>query len=239
MAVTLTSSPHGYFLVDSTAVPKGMVRARAIGTNYVMLVDVSSNRVIMNKTEYVDITNGDTSAAFASQAAVMTWVKNNCYASQGRRTSSASFTRPVDTTAYAAKDVVSNSTSAPTVMTFSDIVATPGTGGVIKKATIFLNDDTIAKSFKLHLYHTAPTAQNDNGAFALAYADRTKYIGSVTFSATAADGTGSAVFVKTDVSLEFVTASSATAIYGILTAAEAITPSSAMQFTIELTADEK
>ena len=46
-----------------------------------------------------------------------------------QRKVTATFTRPANTTAYAAGDVVNDSVSAPTVITFSGCAAAPGLGG--------------------------------------------------------------------------------------------------------------
>lgn len=95
---------------------------------------------------------------------------------------SASFTRPNLTDAYAAGDVISNSTSAPTVLTFANVgqagdeIMILGLRALFKKAATALSIPAGMTTFKLHLYHTAPTAINDNAAWTLPYADADKYI---------------------------------------------------------------
>lgn len=96
--------------------------------------------------------------------------------------SSASKTRPNDTTAYAALDVLAESDSAGTVWTFSNIA--PSTGGtiILYRATLRIDVSAIPSgmgNFRMHLYSTAPTAINDNAAYDLPSGDRAKYVGFV------------------------------------------------------------
>src|SRR5262249_40104921 len=84
---------------------------------------------------------------------------------------SAGFTRPNDTTAYAAGDLVANSTAAGSVVPLRiDLgnVAAVGHGMTrITRARLTKSGTSPTNaSFRIHLYETAPTAQNgDNGAW--------------------------------------------------------------------------
>lgn len=94
--------------------------------------------------------------------------------------SSASKTRPNDTNAYSAGDVLAESTSAGTVWTFTSIA--PSGGGKILITNASLEIDVAAvpsgmTTFRLHLYSTSPTAINDNAAMDLPSGDRAKYLG--------------------------------------------------------------
>ena len=96
--------------------------------------------------------------------------------------SSASKTRPNDTTAYAALDVIAEDASAGTVWTFANIG--PAAGGKILLTRVSLRIDVNAipagmGAFRLHLYNAAPTAINDNAAYNLPSGDRAKYLGYV------------------------------------------------------------
>lgn len=94
--------------------------------------------------------------------------------------SSASKTRPNDTNAYAALDVVCESASAGTVWTFSNIGPTGGGKVIIDQMTLEIDVSAIPSgmgAFRLHLYSTSPTAINDNAAFDLPSGDRAKYLG--------------------------------------------------------------
>lgn len=102
-------------------------------------------------------------------------------------------TRPADTNVYAANDIVSNSTSSPTIITFSDAAAVIGGSGFVNKGRILIDSATalLGTIFRLHLYHTAPTAINDNSPFTLLYANAGNRIGYIDFPALETGGTGS------------------------------------------------
>jgi len=83
------------------------------------------------------------------------------------RTVGAAVTRPADTSAYTAGDVISDSTSAPTLLTFQ------GVGGSARGFTILQSvlcidsaNQATKPDLELWLFDTAPAAQNDNAAFA-------------------------------------------------------------------------
>lgn len=161
--------------------------------------------------------------------------------------STASFTRPSDTTPYDAKDVVSNSTSAPAVMTFSEMAPLQGgKSGYITKARLFTNQSTNTASFRLHLFHTAPTPINDNSPYTLLWANRTSRIGYIDFPACSTEGTGSDAsnaqkgggVSNANLAMPFTCASDSRAIYGVLETLTAFTPASGQLFFVELTADQ-
>lgn len=148
----------------------------------------------------------------------------------------ASFTRPADTTAYAALDVVSNSTTAPTVLTFSSAARANGGSGLILAARHMKNSTTTTgASYRLHLYKVAVTATNDNAQFAMLYANRATRIGFIDFNHVAG-GTGSdcSTALSTILNLPFVCDAAAAALYGVLTVTSAYTPTSGEQHFIEL-----
>jgi hypothetical protein len=163
--------------------------------------------------------------------------------------SSLTLTRPSDTNAYIAKDTVSNSTSAPVVLTFEIIVNIEGASGYITKARLITNQSTNTAKFRLHLYRTSPTAINDNSPFTFLAADTTGRIGIIDFPACQTEGSGSnaaysmftigtlnnASTQSPQGALPFI--SSSTSIFGILETLDAFIPISAQTFFIELTAD--
>jgi hypothetical protein len=149
---------------------------------------------------------------------------------------SASYTRPADTTAYGAGDVVANSTSAATVLTFSNIARGPGLGGVIQHALLI---DSAAQSTKpdleLWLFDTAPTMQNDNAAWNPSDAELEALIGRIdfalgSFKTAGANGATQAA----NISVPFQCTAAVQAIYGVLVVRNAYTPVSAEKFTIRL-----
>ena len=148
--------------------------------------------------------------------------------------STASFTRPADTTAYAAQDVVSNSTTAPTVLTFGNVGRINGGSGLILAAR-HLKSSTVAASYRLHLYRVAPTAINDNAQFALLYANRASRIGFIDFSHLAGGtGSDSTHALATFTNLPFVCDAASASLFGLLVAAAGYTPTSGEQHFIEL-----
>ncbi len=149
---------------------------------------------------------------------------------------SASFTRPADTTAYAAKDAVSNSTSAPTVLTFTNLARINAGSGYITKARLMTDQAANVARFRLHLYHTAPTAINDNAQHAMLWANRANRIGFIDFEAMQTEGTGSdtANALNSTIRLAFVCAAASRTLYGLLETRDAFTPANAQNFFIEL-----
>ena len=155
----------------------------------------------------------------------------------------AEFTRPANTTAYAAKDVISDSTTSPTYMTFSNVVRDKGASGYVVKARIMSDStapSTASAVFKLHLFHTAPTAINDNDPYTMLYANRDKRIGVLTFPAAATEGTGSDschARVSND-TIAFCVDDASNVLYGILETDTAFTPASGQKFYVELIIDQ-
>lgn len=132
----------------------------------------------------------------------------------------ATFARPNDSTAYTAKDAVSNSTSAPSVLTFANVARANGGSGSIVKGRLFIDSATamLGAAFRLHLYHTAPTAINDNSPFTLLYANRDKRVGFIDFPETTTEGTGSdsSASLWVDMPLTFTCAAGDNDLYGLL-----------------------
>lgn len=148
----------------------------------------------------------------------------------------ATFTRPSDTTAYAAQDVVCNSTSSPSLITFVNAGRYPGSSGLIVSARHMKSSTaTTGASYRLHLYRVAPTAINDNAQFAMLYANRVNRIGFIDFTHGIA-GTGSDCTnaLSTFVNLPFLCDAAGSNLFGILTVTAAYTPTSGEQHFIEL-----
>lgn len=94
--------------------------------------------------------------------------------------SSVSKTRPNDTSAYAALDVLSDSASAGSLWRFDGIAPAGGGKIALYRATLRIDVAAIPSgmgNFRLHLYTSQPTILNDNDAFDLPSGDRTKYVG--------------------------------------------------------------
>ena len=147
-----------------------------------------------------------------------------------------SFTRPSDTNAYAAQDVVSNSTSASGVLTFVNAARAIGGSGIIMSARHLKSSATInGATYRLHLYQVAPTAINDNAQFTLLYANRASRIGFIDFShSTGGTGSDSSHALATMQNLPFVCDASLRSLFGILVVTGAPAQTSGEQHFIEL-----
>lgn len=151
---------------------------------------------------------------------------------------SASFTRPADTTAYAANDAIANSTTAPTLLSFANCANTNGGQGYIVKTRLLTNQKTCTARFRLSFYHTAPSPVNDNAPKPTLYANKDKLIGRIDLDPCNTEDTSSdAAFVLSTALLPYVCAAADTSIYCILTTLDAFTPASAQQFYLEITCE--
>lgn len=133
--------------------------------------------------------------------------------------STAQYTRPNDTTAYAAGDALSNSTTAPTALTFNvpfesilnEVLITSS----VKGGTL--------PQFKLWLFDTSPTAVNDNEALALSDAQNDTVIAVIPFgSSTQSSATNNARLEAT--ALQRIIKAKTTSIYGLIEVTNTYTP---------------
>jgi len=145
---------------------------------------------------------------------------------------------------YAAEDVISNSTSAGVVWTFSNVVDRPGTGGYIVYAMILCETTAVAHTPILYLYTSSTTSgetddnkANDNPV----HADAANYVGSITFPAMSDyGGDAQAIVSKSSAGMPvaFNCAAGDTNLYGILVttdgeAGETATDDYIIKLTIE------
>lgn len=156
------------------------------------------------------------------------------------RVISASFTRPNNTDAYTAGDVVCNSTSAPTVMHFEESVRVVGGSGVITKASIldYANQGTKLEC-ELWLFTDDPAAVNDNAAFAPSDAELANLIGVIPIvddyvGLSGSGASGSVVIQSAIVDLPFQAATATSTIYGVLVARNAYTPIAQEPITVRI-----
>ena len=158
----------------------------------------------------------------------------------------ASYTRPADTTAYTPNDVVSNSTTAPVVLTFTNCAAANGGGGHIRN--IILADSAnqaTAPQFTLWLFDTSPAAENDNSAMAISDTENNNVAailplaGAPQIGNTGAGAAGNALLQSSNPSTTpFVCAGGTRNLFGILQAKNAYTPVSGETFQIKLIIDQ-
>lgn len=154
--------------------------AEKLITNVQHYLGTNADRVAMVTTELkVSSTFEETDTTLKYKWNGTAWVEGSDKVSSNHYDTSDTITRPDNTTAYTALDVVGKSVAANLI--FEN--AGPSGGQVIINS-ISLRVDVAALpatmgTFRLHLYNAAPTAIADNAAFNLIAADRAKYLGYV------------------------------------------------------------
>ena len=147
---------------------------------------------------------------------------------------SASQTRPDNTTAYAALDVVGRDPAAN--IEFANVHPTAGGAFVVLGARLRIDVAAIPagmSSFRLHLYDAAPTAIADNAVYNLPSGDRAKYLGVIEISGV--QDIGDTLFAQADeVNFTGKLAAASTTLYGILQTVGAFTPTAQAVKTITL-----
>jgi len=148
----------------------------------------------------------------------------------------ATLTRPSDTTTYTAGDVVANSTSAPVVITFSNMAREAGLGGIIQGACCINNvAQTLKPDLELYLFDQSPTIQNDNAAWAPTDAHMKYCLGMIRFAPGNFNvGSGNGIIRAEPPSLSFKCFTGVKALYGILVVRNAYIPTSAEEFFFRL-----
>jgi hypothetical protein len=161
----------------------------------------------------------------------------------------ASFQRPADVLAYAAGDVISDSTSVAAVLQFPLCARIPGGGGAILRAHIALDVNIAAPpDLELYLFSSAPTDHLDNAALALADADLPKINAVYDLAGSNAkivnagvSPAGALYYISGNAANRhgFVCASGDDSLYALLVTRSALTPVSAMKViaTLELEQD--
>lgn len=156
------------------------------------------------------------------------------------QSAAVTLTRPADMTAYAAKDAVSNSTSAPALNTVSNIAGTNGSGYLVK-VRAFTSQPACTARLRLHIYHTntALAAVADNAQQVVLLANFAKKVGIVDLPAFQPGGTGSdaAHALVADLRLPFKCASGSRNLFFMVETLDAFTPASGQTFHFEFTAD--
>lgn len=157
--------------------------------------------------------------------------------------SRGAITRPTDTNSYAAGDSIADSTSAPTMLTFHHI----GKNGMGRLQQAILVDSANVVAAKLDgelwLFSVAPTAINDNAAFAPTDAELLNLVAVIAFTqgtflvAAATSGAGgNAVNVQGGMDIPFKCKPGSNDLYGMLVARNAYAPVSGEIFTVTLVA---
>ena len=143
-----------------------------------------------------------------------------------------SFTRPNDTTAYAAGDLIANDTTAGSVLGLAITGATlSGNGGSGTITSVLLNKTgTAVAQIRAHFLKTQHAVSNgDNGGLAFTSIDLDNYIGFADINL--ADVATGGVFGQADVSIDYELATGDT-IYCFLEALAAYTPIAVAVMTV-------
>lgn len=147
---------------------------------------------------------------------------------------SATQTRPNNTTAYTAGDVVGQDAAAN--IEFTNVMVAAGDRFVIFNASLRIDVGAIPagmSSFRLHLYNAAPTAITDNLAYNLIAADRAKYLGFITIPAPI--DAGDTLWAQvSDVNFVGKLADASTTLYAVLQTVGAYTPTALTVKTVTL-----
>lgn len=150
------------------------------------------------------------------------------------------FTRPSDTTAYAANDVVSDSTSTTTLQALLLAGRVTGEGGYITGIRVATDKKSITPRIRVHLWNVAgATVAADNAQWKDLYADSSKRVGYIDLPAmiTGADSTNSDNSRALDLALRVPYTCAATSLFYVLETLDAFTPASGQKFTVTLFVD--
>lgn len=134
-------------------------------------------------------------------------------------------TRPADTTAYTAGDVIGG-TGGSAIFTFANMART---AGEVLITSVELEIDVASvpsgmTGFNLRMYNASPTAIADNAAWDLPSGDRGKYLGKIALGTPVDEG--STLFIDND-NINKQIALSSTNLYVELQTVGAFTPTSA------------
>lgn len=153
----------------------------------------------------------------------------------------ASFTRPNDTTQYAAGDAVSDDATTATAATFAlpSMAAVAGMGGVIQSVTLHKTDvDAVGADFDIYFFSTQPggTTYEDNAAEAITDAVFQTCVGFVALTA-AANARSMAlgdIYCRTNLNLVYECAAASTTLYFVIVARGTYTPAAQEVFTLKV-----
>jgi hypothetical protein len=143
-------------------------------------------------------------------------------------------TRPSNTTAYVAGDVVGD-TGGSAILTLEN--AGPSGGFVLLQSiSLVFSDSTVISgmvAYRLHFYQTSPTAIADNALFNLVSGDRDTYMGYVDLPAPI--DLGNSLYTQADYAGRLVKlATGSTTLYAELETRGAYTPASASTISVRV-----
>jgi hypothetical protein len=160
----------------------------------------------------------------------------------------ATFTRPSDTTAYTAGDVVGPVTT-PALQTLSGAARANGGSGVITQVQLVTNLATVTNgTFRVYFFNTSFTPQADNAAATGVYTNSAGLQGYVDLPVLTNDAAGSgAAITRVDakvaggddgVPLPFECAAGNSALYALIVATGAYVPASAQTFRLQIAVEQ-
>jgi len=147
-------------------------------------------------------------------------------------TVSVDITRPANTTAYAAEDALSDSTTSPASggFTITGAARVSGGSGVIRDAVFVMSTNASASlSGEIWVFDSAVTNINDNAAFAISDAEAKTLVGIIPFSTGKSGSNNAAVYVS-GIDMHFTTIGSANLRF-LVKVTNAYTPASAEVLT--------
>ncbi len=151
------------------------------------------------------------------------------------------FSRPNNTTAYTAGDVISDSATTFTPsLVFPNMAASAGGGGYIVKAQLDTNLKTFLSQCRLYLFNSANVlVAGDNVAGTQLFVNQPYALGYLDFSVLvsgAGAGSTSATALFTG-NVQYRCAPTDTQLYGYLVDATGSTPAAFQQFAVQVEAD--
>ena len=148
--------------------------------------------------------------------------------------STATITRPSNTTAYTAGDVVGDTGGSAIISLTS---AGPSGGFVlVQSVSLVFSDSTVPAgmgAFRIHMYSSSPTAIADNAAFDLVSGDRDTYMGYIDLPAPL--DFGSTIYTQTDYPGRLIKlAAASTTLFAKIETRGAYTPVSASTVSLRI-----
>lgn len=145
----------------------------------------------------------------------------------------AEITRPANTTAYAAGDVVAaNAAVAPIQLT--GIGRQASATGEITHVSLETNNATVTNGdFAIHFFRESFVLEADNAAWASLHANRANYLGFITLPTLLAKG-GAAATKDDDLRIPFQCSTSGANLFVVIEAMGAYTPASGQVFSISV-----
>ena len=148
--------------------------------------------------------------------------------------STATITRPANTTAYTAGDVVGDTGGSA----IASMTAIGPSGGfvLVQSVSLVFSDSTVPSgmgAFRIHMYSASPTAIADNAAFDLVSGERDSYMGYIDLPAPL--DFGSTIYTQTDYPGRLIKlAAASTTLFAEIETRGAYTPVSASTVSLRM-----